>query len=551
MTAAATTIASQLSHDDLRDLSAIVHYDDAPPSARRAAQRVLEMAARDSLLAYAYACPTDAPFVGGWHHEVICRRLEEAIRTPGSRTMVCAPPRHGKTRLVSHIAPAWTLGVSPSEHIIACSYAAQLAQSNSRQAQRVIDSEPHRRAFPDATLGVRNVRSVSGAPLRNVDEWELVDRGGERTGGRYYCAGVGGGITGRGWSLGVIDDPLRGAKDADSALIRSRQWEWYRSEFLTRALGRRARQLMILTRWHEDDLAGRCIETDGLIDEGGRWRVLRLPAIMDDLSTADPDDPRAEGEPLWPGEPFGFDAEYFETLRGGIDGTSLRTWEALYQQRPRPAEGAIWRSDYLRTYTVVPSPSHSPRIHDGDREIDVLSLQYRYLTVDVALGYRDGDWTVVMCWGFDAQTDRVYLLDMRRERLGAPETLDLIRRWLTESPYRPQRAYVENVQYQAALIQNARREGLPVDPLTPDRDKAARMREVEHIGEQGRAYHRYDAPWRRPLERELLAFRGHPDDIDDQVDAFVYGLRVAVGHARGARRPPQGVPAVRRRDWLG
>lgn len=548
---AAAAPALSLSNLQLDDLASLARDEEMDPRIRRVARTTVELAARDSLLAYAYACTTDAPFRGSWHHELICRYVEDAIRTPGSATLICTPPRHSKTRIVSHLAPAWGLGVSPDEHIIACSYNASLAQTNSRQAQRVIDSRPHQRVFPDLRLGGRNVRSVSGTPLRNVDEWETVDRRGERTGGRYYCAGIGGGITGRGWSLGVIDDPIRGAKDADSALIRDRQWEWYRSEYLTRALGRRGRRLMILTRWHEDDLAGRCLETEGRVEEGGRWRVLVLPAIMDDLSTRHPEDPRGEGEALWPGEPFGFDPEYFEQLRGGIDGTSLRTWEALYQQRPRPAEGAIWRSDYLRTYVNVPSRLDAPRIHDGDREVDILALPHRYLTVDVALGYKDGDWTVVMCWGFDPKSDRVYLLDMRRDRLGAPETLDLIRRWLAESPFRPQKAYVEEVQFQASLIQNARREGLAVEGLRPDRDKAARMREVEHIGEQGRVYHRHDAPWRRPLERELLAFRGHPNDVDDQVDAFVYGLRVARGLAFGRRKPPQGIPAVRRVDYLG
>lgn len=550
VTSSASADAHGLSPADYADLAALIAHEDTPPVYRTMARQCLAVAARDSLLAYAYLCPTDAQFVGSWHHEVICRELEQLVDTPGAALAISCPPRHGKSRIASHLYPGWVLGRSPKEHIIAASYAAQLADTNSRAAQRVIDSAGHLAAFGGSRLGAANIRTMSGRPLRNVEEWEIVDARGERTGGRYYCAGIGGGITGRGWSLGIIDDYLRGARDADSALIRDRQWDWYTSEFRTRAMGARARRLCIATRWHMDDLLGRCYESEGRVEEGGIWRVVTLPAIMDGDTERHPDDTRADGEPLWPTEPFFFDEHYYASLRSGADGASNRTWEALYQQRPRPADGALWRTSYLRSYKLLPSREDAPLIHDGDLEFEALSLPHRYCTVDVALGVRDGDWTVICYWGYDPVVQRLYLFDMRRERWGAPETMDAIRYALRESRWRPQRVWIESVQYQAGLIQLAKREGLSVGELRPDRDKRARLLAVEHWGEQGRVYHQHGAPWRGPLERELLAFTGARDDTDDQVDAYVYGLTVAAELARSNRKPPS-YPAVRRRDYLG
>ena len=507
--------------------------------------------AANDLLQFAHVAPTDVPFQESWHHALMAKWIAPLLRGEIRKLMLLFPVRHGKTRFCSHLAPVFALGHDPTEKILACSHTADLAQTNSRAAQRLIDSEECREVFPHLALNQKNIRTVSGSPLRNVHEWEPIDpRRGRRWGGIYKCAGVGGAIAGRGFTLGVVDDPIKGALAADSLTIRNRQWEWYLQEFRTRALGPTARLLWVATLWHEDDLSCRVLEHEGTVEEGGQWHVLRMPAILDDERMRHPDDPRELGEALWPGPPFHYTVEYLQQLRESAEaGMSTRAWEALYQQRPNIAGGNIWKEAYFHECVERPwrvNEDVLPRIHDGEVEVRTIELD-RYATVDVALGKADGDWTVVAVWGLDRERKRVYLLDLWRERAGPAETLrkiqDLTDEWRLEA------VYIESVQYQAALVEFARRESVPAREIKPDRDKAARLRAVEFWGEQGRVFHRGDRSWNKQLKRELLAFRGHKDDTDDQVDVWSYGVQIAIERCRqglGAPRIRQ-VPGRRRR----
>ncbi len=535
------------SNDLLARIGRDVSKHDCPPQLRHALRALLGQLAVDDLLAFAYLVPTDQAFIANWHHRVITSWIGRLVRGEIKRLMILTPPRQGKSRMVSHLTPAWALGRDPREQIISASYGSSLAQTNSRTAQRVIDCPEYRYAFPRVHLHGANIRTLSGQPLRNVDEWEVLDRdAARRHGGLYKCAGVGGGLTGRGFSLGIVDDPVRDARDADSALVRDRHWEWYLQVFRTRALGPAARILWIMTRWHHDDLGGRVLEAEGRVEDGGAWHVLSLPAILDDESKQHADDPREYGEALWPGPPYYYNLDYLEDLRSSAEiGLSKRAWEALYQQRPDAAEGNVWRHDYFRhiTETTWHVDELLPVFTDSaGARIRGIDLQ-RYATVDVALGHKDGDWTAVGVWGLDIESRRVYLLHVWRARAGAPETLAKLRQVCGDGDggWRVPRVYIEAVQYQAGLVQIAREQGIPAYEIRPDRDKLARVRAVEFWGEQGRILHRDDAPWTRALELELTSFRGHRDDTDDQVDMWSYGVQVAIDTCKiGAGAPDAG-----------
>ena len=261
-----------------------------------------------------------------WFHTLIaekCQALFEGT-LPTNKLMVFLGPQHGKSEIVSRKFPAWALGRNPKIRIVGCSYSADLAQQFSRAIQRTIDEDSYREVFPDTQL---NGGKQSGF-IRNVDLFEVVGYG-----GFYKAVGVGGSLTGTPVDIGIIDDPVKDALEANSETYRNRVWEWYTDVFLTR-LHNNSKQILIQTRWHADDLAGRLLDR-----EGDTWTVVSIPAIREDKLMAD--DPREVGEALWE------ERHSLVRLRE-IEKRSPRTFAALYQQRPTIEGGNIVKSDWFR-----------------------------------------------------------------------------------------------------------------------------------------------------------------------------------------------------------
>lgn len=248
------------------------------------------------------------------HTVALCEALEALEAREIRRLIVTMPPRHGKTLHASQALPAWYLGRRPSESVILASYAAELAESNSRRARGFV-TDPR---FPFAT----NVAADSSA----VNRWAT------SAGGGLIAAGVGGGITGFGAHLLIVDDPVKGREEADSAAIRESTWRWWSEVALTR-LQPGAVVLIAATRWHQDDLVGRVLNSSGA-DE---WKLLSLPALADDDDALG----RYEGEALWPGW---FDEEHLNRLRSEI---GERAFSALYQGSPTSERGGVFRREWL------------------------------------------------------------------------------------------------------------------------------------------------------------------------------------------------------------
>jgi hypothetical protein len=194
-------------------------------------------------------------FAPALHHRLLLRELEAVERGDCQRLLVCMPPGAGKSQYCSMIYPSWYLGRNPTHSVIAASHTAELGERFGRRVRNIYASMEHRNVF-----GV-GVAADSGAAGR----WET-ERGGE-----YFAVGVGGSVAGRRCDCGIVDDPIRSREDADSDRSRERVWEWWVSDFLPR-LKPGASQILIQTRWHEDDLAGRILER-----ERDEWRVLELP----------------------------------------------------------------------------------------------------------------------------------------------------------------------------------------------------------------------------------------------------------------------------------
>lgn len=265
-----------------------------------------------------------------WFHRVIAEHCQMLLEGKIKNLMVFMPPQHGKSTIVSENFSAWALGKFPKLKIVGCSYASSLAEKVSRNIQRIIDDQKYQEIFPKTYLNRSNGRNDAKGYIRNVDIFETVGYG-----GFFKAVGVGGGLTGTPVDIAIIDDPVKDALEAQSATYRERVWEWYNTVLTTR-LHNDSKQLFIMTRWHEDDLAGRLLKA-----EPDLWKVLVIPAICEvendgGLST------RKVGEALWP---------YKHSLKKLLSHRERapREFNALYQQRPTIEGGNIVKRDWFRT----------------------------------------------------------------------------------------------------------------------------------------------------------------------------------------------------------
>ena len=267
-----------------------------------------------------------------WFHTLIANKCQALIEgtLPTNRLMVFTAPQNGKSEIVSRKFPAWVLGHHPRAKIVGVSYSADLAEKFSLSIKRTIESDEYAKAFPDTRLahGRRD-----GQWKNNDDYFDIVDYG-----GFYKAVGVGGSLTGTPADLGIIDDPIKDAMQAYSETYRRRVWDWYTDVFLTR-LHNESKQILIMTRWHEDDLAGRLLK-----DEPEKWTVLKLPALREDLDN--PDDPREIGEALW-------EERHSKARLLEVEQRSPRTFAALYQQRPTIIGGNIIKRDWFKHISQV------------------------------------------------------------------------------------------------------------------------------------------------------------------------------------------------------
>lgn len=267
-------------------------------------------------------------------NSILLRLAARELRAEGYVGVIIEePPRVGKSELTSHYFPAYYLGTYPDDRIMFASYEADFAASWGRKVRDTVDK------WGEALYGIE-VSNVSSAAGR----WDLKKphKGGMMT------AGVGGSFTGRGANLLVVDDPIKNAKEADSETIRNAHYSWWKTTARTR-LEPDGIICLIMTRWHEDDLAGRLKRDMQEDPDADQYLVVRLPMVAEEPDEEYPEvDPlgRAPGDLLFP-ERFGWnDVTPIQTRQD-------RTWFALYQQRPTQQEGAMFLRDW---FDVVPRP---------------------------------------------------------------------------------------------------------------------------------------------------------------------------------------------------
>jgi len=431
--------------------------------------------------------------------DLIIRKLEAVEGGEIRRLILSLPPRHGKSLIASTYFPAWFLGRHPDRYVIATSYGQELADDFGRRVRNTIASPLHRAIFPASRMS---------------DDSQAAHRLNMTAGGAYFAIGRGAAITGRGAHLLLIDDPIKDVEEANSPTIRRSVQQWFSSVAFTRLMPGAA-IVVIATRWHEDDMIGwllRDHSADG-------WQEIRLPAI------AEVNDPigRAEGEALWPER---YPIEALKSIRRQLGSAQFAS---LYQQRPAPIEGNIFRREWWRRYSTPPT-----------------ALSRVVLSLDTAFkAGTSNDFTAAVVIG--EASDGYYILHAWRGRIEFPElkrkAIEFAETWKANA------VLIEDKASGQSLIQALRDSTLPIIPVKVDSDKVTRATAITGLVESGRVLLPTSAGWLADFEDELATFPGAAHD--DQTDAFVQGLNYLRGHRPSPIFKPLRLDFLegRRRTW--
>ncbi|MCX4571629.1 terminase family protein [Streptomyces viridodiastaticus] len=409
------------------------------------------------------------------------------------QVMITCPPRHGKSQRASRWGPLWYLRRNPTARVMLASYGADLADDHGRWVRDQLSEHGN-------TLGVR-LNPASHAASR----FDLEAPRNSSVRGGMVTAGVGGSLNGKGFSLGIIDDPFKGSDDANSPTHRNRVWDWYQSVFYTRrAPG--ASMILINTRWHEDDLSGRILAT-----EPENWTLIDLPALA--LSDNDPLG-RMPGQALWPEQ---YDEEELARTRRAV---GERVWWALYQQQPRPLEGGVWQWAWITANRISPA---------AFRGVD---LTRTLVAIDPSGGASTAnDETGIIGAGRDAAGES-YLFADRSGRHGANSwgteacllALDCdADAFVVETNFGGDMTRQVLIQAWQDLERSGRTQGRPMPRIVEvnaKQGKRLRAEPIAQLYEQGRIHHVGEFP---DLERQMVTWLPGMES-PDRMDAAVHAL---------------------------
>lgn len=399
---------------------------------------------------------------------LIDNTLTQAITTPDSRVIITMPPQEGKSTRVARDFPVWALHHNPDLRIVTGSYAQSLANRNGRAVRNAIQTHPE--------LDITIARDHGAA-----SEWAIQGHH-----GGLISVGRGAGITGRPADLIIIDDPIKDRKEADSKTIRDTCWDWW-TDALASRLAPGASVILIMTRWHQDDLAGRFLNT-------GDWQLLNIPAQCENPDT----DPlgRALGEYMISAR--GRTTEGWERRKKEA---GSRGWAALYQGRPSPADGGILKRDWWRRWTTLPTL---------DRIIQSWDMTFK--------SKPGSDYVVGQVWG--TKGPDAWLLDQVRGRWGFTETVQQLQQLRAQWPTTTA-TLIEDKANGSAVIDHLRQTIPGLIPVEPHGGKEARANAVSPLIEAGNI-HLPQTRWADDLIEEAAAFPNGTHD--DQVDALTQAL---------------------------
>lgn len=425
------------------------------------------------------------------HTELVCDVLQRVADGEQLSILIEMPPRHGKSMTVTETFPSFYLGKNPNKRVIAAAYSDGLATKFGRL---------NRNKFNEFSPGLFDLKlSESNAAMK---DWGVEDhRGG------MIATGIGGSITGQGADLMIIDDPIKNMQEASSQKIRDNIWDEWEATLSTR-LHDGASLIVIMTRWHEDDLIGRLLKRSPR-----KWIRLRLPAIAEDE-----DDllQREIGEALCP--ELGFNEKWAESKKEEV---GSRTWAALYQQRPSPAGGNIFKREWMKYYVRTSEQKREWGLSD---DVAVLPVHFDKMAQSWDCTFKDSstsDFVAGGVWG--RKQAQYFLLDADHRRMGFTETIKAIRAMSDKWP-QARSKYIEDKANGSAVIDMLKDEISGIIPVEPEGGKEARANAVSPLFEAGNVYlpHPNMCSWVEDLIEELVSFpnAAHDDLVDMTTQAL-------------------------------
>jgi predicted phage terminase large subunit-like protein len=461
-------------------------------------------------------------YTWGWFNEYLAYKLQkfyedyEAGKNP--RLMIFAPPRSGKSEQASRRFPAWLLGKDNNLDVIATSYGSDLANRMSRDCQRIVEDPGYQRVFPESLLAGKNLKNSNA--VRTTDLWEILNSKSELAGGAYRAAGVGGGITGQGFKIGIIDDPVKDYKDASSKQYQITSKEWYDTTFYTRRDPIKNGIILIMTRWHKQDLGGQLLEE--MKNGGDQWDIVSFPMQATEREIISIDDKkflaREKGEILFPER---MPEDFVKKCK-----SNALTWSALYQQNPTIAGGNFFKAEHWEYWTPE-SIKNKKWVH-------------KIITADTAQKKgKQNDYTVFQVWGYDGH--RIYLLHQKRGKWFSFELTKVgVQLWaeygggVVGPEVNASSFYIEDKVSGTGLIQELRNKGIPCVEVPRQIDKVTRAMDCHSYFESGFVVLPSHAPW---LSDYLMEFEDfNLDDThahDDQVDPTLDAINILLKHEGG------------------
>lgn len=429
---------------------------------------------RDNLLSFA-----DHVYPGykvGPHHRRLAKLFEDIAAGRKKRVIVNIAPRHGKSELISYLAPAWFLGKFPHKKVIMASHTADLAVNFGRRVRNLVGSDSYKDIFPQVELQ---------ADSKSASRW------GTNFQGEYFAIGVGGALAGRGADLFIIDDP-HSEQDAKlgKADVFLPAWEWFQSGPIQRLMPGGA-IIVVMTRWSKLDLTGQILNQMSREEGVDPWEVMEFPAVLND-------------KPLW-GEFWSI-----EELLAKKAGMDVRYWEAQYMQNPVSEEGALIKREWWQIWDKETPPR----------------CEFTIMSLDAAQEANNrSDYNALTTWGVflneETSAYNIILLNAIKKRMEFPElkkmVLDEYKEW------EPDAFVVEKKSNGAALYQELRRMGVPVGEFTPGKgqDKISRVNAVSDMFSSGMVW----APDRRWAKEVIEECNDFPSGTnDDLVDSTTQAL---------------------------
>lgn len=413
------------------------------------------------------------------HHKIILRAIQRCMETRHGRLMILAPPGSAKSTYASVVAPTWYLGREKNRRVILASYGDALAKKMGRRTRQLLRE--------DETIGI--LQTELSKESRAIDEFSLTN------GSEYIACGILTGVTGNRAHGIIIDDPVKGRQAADSLATQKQTYEAYEDDLKTRLIPG-GWVVMILTRWNEEDLAGKILPKDwsgesGDIEcrDGNVWTVLCFQAECQRPET----DPlsRESGEMLWP--------EWFDDRHWAQFRLNRRTWSSLYQQVPAPAEGILFLKNDMIEYDVKEVPEDLRIIGAGDCAV----------TPD------GGDWTEFGIAGI-APDGAIWLLDWWRGQVDSSiwveKQVDMIVEWSPLCWYAETGIIRRAMEMTIRRRMAQRRAHCRLEYLPAVSNKEVNAGPAINLSGSGKIFYPRRA-WVGELQRQMLVFpAGSPDD---------------------------------------